>query len=523
MATRGLNLVGHLESEVGVGEIARQLVGACDAADVPVLPIDLPATASRQGHPFPHSGSPVAAFGTNLVCVNADQLPAVRARLGERFFTGRRAVGLWWWEASVLPPYLAESFALVDEVWAASSYVARTLREAAAAGGYDVPVRTLPAPVTPPRPPAALGRAALGLPEDRFLFGLAFDHHSVIARKHPTGLVEAYVRAFPDPEASGTALVLKSVNGAAHPEAHAAVLAAAAGRPDVLVVDRYFDHGAKDALIAALDCYVSLHRAEGFGITLAEAMALGVPVVATDWSGTSDFCTPETAWLVRCDLVPIGPGNDPYPPGATWAEPDLDHAAALLRAVRDQPEERARRVAAGRELLAARHAPAAVGAALAELLAAHPAGPQPSDPARALAAHLRTRRAAPPSPPPAPPGPPSTLAPMPDPSELGPALDAERARADRAEALLAQARGRLLEAERRAAAVDGVALERDAACVEATELERRVEVLRADAAKLQARLEQADRVQRELQASASWRVTAPLRAAKRLAAERRGR
>jgi GTPase len=112
---------------------------------------------------------------------------------------------------------------------------------------------------------------------------------------------------------------------------------------------------------------------------------------------------------------------------------------------------------------------------------------------------------------------------MPDPSELGPALDAERARADRAEALLAQARGRLLEAERRAAAVDGVALERDAARVEATELERRVEVLEADAAKLHERLEQADRVQRELQASASWRVTAPLRAAKRLAAERRDR
>jgi glycosyltransferase involved in cell wall biosynthesis len=524
VAARGLNLVGHLESEVGVGEVARQLVGACDAAEVPVLPVDLPASASRQGHRFPHASSPVAAFGTNLVCVNADQLPAVRDRLGPRFLAGRRMVGMWWWEAPVLPPYLAESFALVDEVWAASGYVATTLREAAAAGGYDVEVHAIPLPVTTPRP-APLPRAELGLPPDAFLFGLVFDHHSVLARKNPLGLVEAYRHAFPDPDGT-TALVLKSVNAGAHPDAAGAVRAAAAGRADIVVLDRYLSHAAKDALIGALDCYVSLHRAEGFGITLAEAMALGVPVVATGWSGTAEFCTDATAWIVRHELVPIGPGNDPYPADAVWAEPDLEHAAELLRRVRAEPAERARRADAGRELLARDHAPAAVGAALAGRLAAHPPGPEGSAPALALAGRLRAARERPApaaEPAPLPPLPGTRIAPMPDPSELGPALEAERSRADRAERLLAEARTRLLDAERRAAATDTLALERDAARVDAVELARKVEVLQADKAELEGRVAQAARVQEDLQASLSWRVTAPLRTAKRLAADRRPR
>ncbi|HET6509490.1 MAG TPA: glycosyltransferase [Baekduia sp.] len=356
----GVNVVGYLTAELGVGEVARQAIGALDAVGVPTIPVGIPSGVNREGHDFEHASHAYGPFSTNLVCVNADMLPTVAGQLGPEFFEGRGTVGWWWWETDELPERWHGSFDLVDEVWAGSRFVAEALAKVS-----PVPVAHIPTPVTM-RPGVVADRAAVGLPEG-FVFLFSFDFNSVVARKNPAGLIEAFKRAFPEPR-EGVTLVLKSINGDRHPEAVAALSESFAGRDDIVLRDEYLDAELRDVLVASCDCYVSLHRSEGFGFTLAEAMLLGKPVVGVAYSGSADYLSDETGFVVRHELVRIGEGADPYPADGRWAEPDLDHAAQLLVQVVDDPEEARRRAERGQAFIKRHHSPAAAGLAMARRL-----------------------------------------------------------------------------------------------------------------------------------------------------------
>jgi glycosyltransferase involved in cell wall biosynthesis/SAM-dependent methyltransferase len=358
----GVNVAGYLTSEMGVGEVARQLTGALDAASIPSLPINLIPPRGRHDHTF--ASVPIARGGhpVNLVCVNADMLPQFAADAGEAFFEHRYTIGMWWWEVSSFPQRWQSSFDLVDEIWAGSRFVADALSKVS-----PVPVVHVPMPVTLPARPT-VARAELGLPGD-FVFLFVYDYNSILARKNPLGLLDAFVRAFPD-AGEGASLVLKSINGDLHPEQHASVVDAASEHAHVHVLDRFLSPADKNRLIVSCDAYVSLHRSEGFGITMAEAMLLGKPVIATGYSGNTDFMTPENSWPVRYELRPIGEGADPYPADAEWAEPDLGHAAASMREVFDDRAEAARRAARGVADIEAGHSLSAAGEAVARRLTA---------------------------------------------------------------------------------------------------------------------------------------------------------
>jgi len=235
---------------------------------------------------------------------------------------------VWFWEVSQFPAAYQRAFDYVDEVWAASEFV----RDAIAAETTK-PVRVVPLPVTAPAP-STIDRGSVGLAESyTFLFN--FDFLSVFARKNPLAVIDAYCRAFtPD---DGAALIIKSING--HLDAHVHELGrlreATAMRPDITIRDGYLAASERDALVAASDCYVSLHRSEGFGLTMAEAMAHGKPVIATGYSGNLTFMDEGNSILVPYRLVPIAPGTGPYPPGVEWADPDPEFAAAAMRRLFD--------------------------------------------------------------------------------------------------------------------------------------------------------------------------------------------
>ena len=253
-----------------------------------------------------------------------------------------------------------------------------------------VPVVTLPQPVLKPR--VAARPPDLGLDADAFTFLFTFDFFSTARRKNPLGLVQAYTRAFAPGD--GAQLVIKTFNGDAKPESLRELLRATADRPDVHVVDTYLPLEEKNALLAAADCYVSLHRAEGFGLSLAEAMLLGKPVVATGYSGNLQFMSPANSWLAGYELVKVGPGSEIYPADAEWADPDVDHAAALLREVHaggDAVRERAER---GRRDVEEMLSPERTGAAMRERLERlRAAGGSAGRPARRVRASRCRRRA----------------------------------------------------------------------------------------------------------------------------------
>jgi glycosyltransferase involved in cell wall biosynthesis len=358
-ASPGVNLVGYFDAVLGVGEAARQMIGALESEHIEVATIAMSASASPRAQTLAVE-TVAPRFPVNLICVNADMVPAFAQQVGASFFADRYSIGYWWWEVSRFPDRWLGSFGYLDEVWAGSRHVAEALAEVS-----PIPVVRIPPPVEVEEPPART-RAELGLP-DGFLFLFVFDYASVFERKNPLAIVEAFTRAFG--EGDGAALVLKCINHERDPSSHARLVAATSGRPDVHVIDRTVAPAEKDAMIAACDCYVSLHRSEGFGFTMAEAMWLGRPVIATGYSGNLDYMTPENSYLVDFELVPIGDGVEPYPPDGVWAEPDVGHAAALMREVFDDPSGARARAARGQAQLRASHSREAVGRAITRRLA----------------------------------------------------------------------------------------------------------------------------------------------------------
>jgi hypothetical protein len=226
-------------------------------------------------------------------------------------------------------------------------------------------VVTFPLPVEVPQA-TSVTRANLGLPEDRSVFAFVFDFYSTVERKNPDGLVEAFCRAF-EPD-DGAFLLVKSINGDKFPEQLRRLEEAAAERPDIRVVDGFVPAEHVRAYAALADASVSLHRSEGFGLTLAEAMAHGKPVIATGYSGNLAFMNEGNSYLVPYTLTELEDDVGSYPAGSIWAEPDLDEAAELMRRVVAQPHEARERGERGRRTIEERHSLRATAAFLAERL-----------------------------------------------------------------------------------------------------------------------------------------------------------
>ncbi len=376
----GVNVIGYLQAETGMGEAARGLVRALSAAGVPLTlhSVDLGVLSRREDPSFAVSRSDFR-HDVNLMVVNADQVEVVAHSLGPEVFAHRRTVGYWLWELEFFPDRYHHAFRPFCEVWTPSRFCLDSFSSVA-----PVPVRRVPIPVVVPREVAGPGpareediRARLRLPGDRFLFLFTFSHLSYSERKNPVAAVEAFRRAFPDREefgaAGGPLLVLKSSSPEFEPEASAA-LCETLEEGRVVVLDRYLSRAETDALTAAADCYVSIHRSEGFGLTVAEAMACRTPVIATGYGGVTDFLDAESGFLVRYDSVELERDEGPYPAGAVWAEPDIDHAADQMRRVFEDRSEAARRAERGSSRIERDLSYEAVGERMRRLLMAVHAG-----------------------------------------------------------------------------------------------------------------------------------------------------
>jgi hypothetical protein len=355
-----VRVTGYLGHTLGLGSAARGYVEALSAAGIPVSTVSVPLDhlgptrldggyGRERFEDLVHDGR----HGFEIVAVNADELPDFVGRLGEGYFEGPR-IGIWGWETNSIPARWQRAFSLVDEIWVYSRFMEENIGAVA-----PVPVVALAPPVQ--APPLAGTSDRLGVPEG-FLFLFVFDYLSTIQRKNPVGLIEAFRRAFEPGE--GPRLLLKTINAPLRPLADEEVLWAAHGRPDIHVIDRSLDREQLGGLMAACDCYVSLHRAEGFGLTMAEAMAIGKPVIATGYSGNVDFMDAENSYLVDHAITRVGPECEIYPPEGEWAEPSVEHAAELMRQVYGDREQAARVGARAAQDIARVLSPQATGAAM---------------------------------------------------------------------------------------------------------------------------------------------------------------
>jgi glycosyltransferase involved in cell wall biosynthesis len=241
----------------------------------------------------------------------------------------------------------------VDEVWTPSQFVADAVSRQS-----PVPVVRMPHCVQFESRPSAR-RSDFGLPEARFLFLMMYDTQSFQERKNPEGALDAFRQAFPD--ARDVGLVVKINHPHSYPEKVNALKEKLAGVPGIFVLDRTLSRQEIYDLESSCDAFISLHRAEGFGLGMAEAMFLGKPVVATHWSGNVDFMTVANSCPVGYQLVQLREDIGPYEKGQTWAEPDVEHAAWHMRRLVEDAALRRSIGERGRETIRTQFSPAAVG------------------------------------------------------------------------------------------------------------------------------------------------------------------
>ena len=331
----GLNIVGYLRDETGVGEVARSIVKALYQKNFPVAQTNIDSYSARQDDvstlhlPFgnPHS--------INLFNVNADQVPIIYEGLGANFFKGRYNIGFWFWELAHFPAVWQDNFRYFDEIWVGSNFSQSALAQVS-----PIPVVNVHVPIINPTPPTVT-RRELGLPEDKHIFLFAFDGLSYIERKNPFAVVQAYRTAF-EPYFKDTLLVIKATNLDHNPEM-AQLLRTAIETASGVLIECYLSRDELNGLFYACDTYVSLHRSEGFGMTIAETMAMGKPVIATAYSANMDFMNPANSYPVAYRLIELEKDYGPYQKGNLWAEPDINEAAAIMRRVVDHPEEARRK------------------------------------------------------------------------------------------------------------------------------------------------------------------------------------
>ncbi len=351
----GALFIGYVEASLGLGESLRSLVAAVAREPFPfaVYPYNVLVEDRFCGEFMPERYDRRGRYRINLFEAAPDQLPAFYEHFGPRL-EGGYTIFRTYWELEGTPRHWGRALQRVHEIWAPTRFVAEAFRKI-----YDGPITIVP-PSIGVEVDAHHDRHHFGLEAGRFTFLFTFDYNSWPTRKNPTAVLDAFARAFPRHENVG--LVIKSTGVPEHsPRTRARVAEAAARDPRIRVIDETLSRAEVISLIRQTDCYVSLHRAEGFGLGMAEAMALGKPVVGTDYSGNVDFLTPESGFPVPYDLRPLREGEYAFTDHQVWAEPDVDAAAAILRQVYEEPELRRARAAAGRTLIATRFGPEHVG------------------------------------------------------------------------------------------------------------------------------------------------------------------
>lgn len=328
----GVNVFGHLHGEFGLGESARMYAGALIGAGVPVTLNDL---AHDVPHAFGDTSLDVATrqgapYAVNLLFANPDYMQRAIEFVGPAAWEGRTTIGCWFWELETIPGEWQEAIDAVDGIMVASAFTEEAFRRAT-----DKPVFRVKLPL-PALDASDASRRDFDLPEDAFVFLVSFDFNSSIYRKNPIAAIDAFRSAFPSSR-EDVRLMVKSSNGHRYPEHMSQLLAAASQDPRILVRDQVLPIAHMHALQKCADAYVSLHRAEGFGLGLAESMAMGKPVIATAWSGNMDFMDADNSCLVDYRLVPVGEGEYPHAAGTRWADPDTQQAAAWMRRLVDTP------------------------------------------------------------------------------------------------------------------------------------------------------------------------------------------
>ena len=320
----GVNLIGPFKAQIGLGQSCRLLANAIKESsfDYTFENFDLIGTVQNGDSTFDDEFVKETPYGINIIHMEPTELMLRCVEFDENLWNERYNIAFWLWELEEFPNEWTPAINLVDEIWTPSEFASESVRKVT-----DKPVVTIPYNVTA-ETEAKYDRKYFNLPEDKFLFLVMFDANSTMMRKNPLGAIEAYKKAF-SPDDDSVGIVIKTNN--AKEKKLEPVKQLLEGYKNVYFITDILEKKAVNSLIADVDVFVSLHRAEGFGLVMAEAMLNGTVCIATNWSSNTEFMNKDVACMVDYSFITLEKDMSPYRKGAKWADANTDEAAGYMK------------------------------------------------------------------------------------------------------------------------------------------------------------------------------------------------
>jgi len=349
----GFNLIGYLKGEFGIGESARNFVKALESQKIPYVLNNIISNVHRNEDNTHNNFRKENPYPINLIIVNADQSDFLYHEVGMNYFKNKYNIGVWAWELPTFPKNFARSEKYFNEIWVLSNYVSESVSNA-----LSIPVVKIPSPIQFDESKLVKNKEKFGLKEKDFVFLFIFDFCSYFERKNPLAIIEAFQKAFD--EKDDVTLVFKTINGTKF-SYEFNKLKNSCNSKNILLINEHWSKDDLLSLVASSDCYVSLHRSEGLGLTMAEAMLAKKPVIATAYGGNSDFMNINNSFPVKFKLIELNKDYGPYKKGNFWAEPDINHAASLMKEVYENRENAIKIAEKGHQFVKENLSPESVG------------------------------------------------------------------------------------------------------------------------------------------------------------------
>ncbi len=317
---KGLNVYGYLKGEFGVGKIPSYFLKAIkEKLKYSLSIIDAPHQIKDPNKSIHNNGSEGNYFA-NIYFVNADEIKRIKRELSFSDYIDKFEIGVWFWELEDFNPAFFNSFKELNEVWVFSKFMFKTLKKAS-----PIPVYYFPFPYTPP------DISFKKVEKSKFRFLMVFDYYSDFERKNPIGTVKAFKKAFGN--SKSIELVIKTVNSKIFPEQSKRLHMEASKSKNIVIIDKYLDKNSFYKLFISSDAYVSLHKAEGLGLNILDAIWFELPVILTHYGGPIDFFPKDYRYFVKFKKVPISPSVNAYKFNTLWASPNLEEAAEKMESV----------------------------------------------------------------------------------------------------------------------------------------------------------------------------------------------
>ncbi|TDX82631.1 glycosyltransferase [Epilithonimonas xixisoli] len=329
----GINISGYINKDFGLGVAVRANINAVKTANIPFVVNDVNFSLLKEIKSGNHHIANLTEenpYNVNLIQVNFDNLNNFFSDKNKSYFEGKYNIGFWAWELDSLPEEAKPFFKILDEIWVPSNFCAEAISK-------DSTLPTLKVMHSIAMEESEFRRSEFDLSEEKFVFLTMFDYHSNIERKNPFATIEAYEKAFGKNDTK-TLLVIKTSISTKFPTEKSKLLSRIADNKSIILIEEILETKKLQGLINICDCFVSLHRSEGFGLTMAEAMFFGKPVVATAFSANAEFMNINNSFLVKYNLISTGEiyygSNDKN----LWADPDIAHASELMKYIFENPK-----------------------------------------------------------------------------------------------------------------------------------------------------------------------------------------